>query len=1018
MKSILLIDIGAGPLPVVTPVPDKQSAWFPVLHIAPPLPTPGGVTTSPVADGILVEWADSGIAGAAYVVSRAPAEAGPYAIVHRTTGLRYLHTDNTGEVSWFRVAVELNGRESVPSVPAVDTPVDVSAGIAGADQAAADALAAALAADAKAAQEIIDRQLADAQVLIDAATSATSKVQAEAQARADALLAERLAWEAAVSTETTQRQSADASLAQSISMVSAGSGEQFDSKRIWYFDAELESWTGVVTPAVVDGWLRPGNRAGNTSWIASPGALGIDGGAYRFVKARIKRVGSPAWVGRLYWQTAAEPTWAPARSVVIPEPAFDANGIATVSWDDIGWWPDAVTQIRLDLFGEQTDTNHVLIDWVAIGRPTPGAGVALVQQVEQASIDRDGANALARETLAAQMRGTYTGTDVAQVTQGLVWSERQARVAAVSAEASRTDGIAAGLTTGIGTVDARVTGVELASVTRDNALSGRATAIEARMPTGSDKLANEARVVTAEQAAASATGAVSGRVATVEGRMPTGTDKLANEARVVTAENASVSRDNALSARVGTVEARMPAGGGELATEARVVTAEQAAASAAGANAAAITAVSAKQGQSPDNLVLHGQFEDGTIGSWSKGSAFASGGNTSLRLFTADGVAYEMPGGQYNWIPVTAGDKFDLYAAGIQTAAAGLRFYSAQSLGSLISDGGSALVGTVSPANAVTTAPTGAKWALVVALSQGAVGYLRGFRITRRTPTEQQTATAVQTLTASVDTVTGKVNASHSVVLDVNGNVSGTHSENDGTKSSFSILATVFRVISAVSGMGMEWLDGYLRIWRGSGQVILGFNFGPGDVLLWAGPNVGAAGANKANALFYIDTAGTGYFAGRVLQGVIRSFGSSTAVGNTITTAVATASNGKPVAVKFELLRTTFQAYNGTSATITMGGGQTYVDVSIQRRYGTGAYTEIATQRVFGNVEWFSEPGAGAWIQHRLQNIVQATDVADTRERQYRAVLTNMTFQPHTVANPGTTPAAVTNQYTAVESLE
>lgn len=603
MKNILLIDIGAGPLPVVTPVPVRQSAWFPVLHTAPPLPTPGGVTTSSVADGILVEWADSGIAGAVYVVSRAPAEAGPYVVVHRTTGLRYLHTDNTGEASWFRVAVDLNGRESGPSAPVVETPVDVSDAIAQSDQAAADALAAAIAADAKAAQEIIDRQTADA------------------------ILAAEL--------------------------------------------AVARSQIGDIMQA------------------------DVHDSAKEYPSGDLVQSGSPA---KLYRALQDVPV-----GIAISNTAY---------WEVIGNYAS---------LGEAVSATAAL--------------------------------------------STATASELESVSQ---------------------------------------------TVTRH----------EARMPTGAGALATEARVTGVESAAATATGAVSQRVGIVEGRMPTGTDKLANEARVVTAENASVGRDSALSGRVGTVEARMPTGTDKLANEARVATAEQAAANAAGANAAAITAVSAKQGQSPDNLVLHGNFHDGTTGSWSKGTVFTNPqGLSSLRVALEDGVVYEMPGGQYNWIPAVAGEVFDVSATGIQTASAGLRFYSAQALNTLISDGGAAISGTASPSSKSGTAPTGTKWALVVVAASSTFGYVNGFRVTRRTLTEQQSATAVQTLRADVDSVTGKVNASHSVVLDVNGNVSGTRSENDGTRSSFSILADKFAIVSPSGGARTEYSGGNWRVYDAAGTL-------------------------------------------------------------------------------------------------------------------------------------------------------------------------------------------------------
>jgi hypothetical protein len=45
--------------------------------------------------------------------------------------------------------------------------------------------------------------------------------------------------------ERTARVSSDNALAQQITLLSAGAGEQFDWAEIWYFDAGIEGWTGI-----------------------------------------------------------------------------------------------------------------------------------------------------------------------------------------------------------------------------------------------------------------------------------------------------------------------------------------------------------------------------------------------------------------------------------------------------------------------------------------------------------------------------------------------------------------------------------------------------------------------------------------------------------------------------------------------------------------------------------------------------------------------------------------------------
>lgn len=60
---------------------------------------------------------------------------------------------------------------------------------------------------------------------------------------------------------------------------------------------------------------------------------------------------------------------------------------------------------------------------------------AAILEERRARVDGDVAEATARDVLAAQMRGSYEGTDASQVTTGLVYSERVARAEADSAVA-------------------------------------------------------------------------------------------------------------------------------------------------------------------------------------------------------------------------------------------------------------------------------------------------------------------------------------------------------------------------------------------------------------------------------------------------------------------------------------------------------------------------------------------------------------------------------------------------------
>ncbi len=267
------------------------------------------------------------------------------------------------------------------------------------------------------AQEVTDRKKA---------------ITDEATARAQALLTEKNARVADISNVNQTIQTTTESLAQQIGQISAGTGSQFDPAKIWYFDSTAEGWNGNGTPTIVDGWIRPANHA-TDPWVASPGSLAINSSSYRFVKLRIRKFGAPGWAGQLRWRGTGG--FNDTNMVTVAEPAYDANGIATLEFDNIPWLTETtMNQFRLDLSTRQDATNYFLIDWVALGRPTPGAGMAALQQETTARVAGDQAEATARETLATQIRGGYTGDDPSKLASGLLYTERQARITAQEAE--------------------------------------------------------------------------------------------------------------------------------------------------------------------------------------------------------------------------------------------------------------------------------------------------------------------------------------------------------------------------------------------------------------------------------------------------------------------------------------------------------------------------------------------------------------------------------------------------------
>lgn len=488
-RKLTLVEIGVGGLPSASPVAPRFSTWFPVPFKAPDVPPANGVNPTPVADGVVLEWDAVDLEGVIYVISRSESQDGPWTEIHRTTETRYVYSDGSGKTWWFQITPTVRGKAGTGTVVGVVPPTTskdlaeqqakLAAEISARIQAIADEAAARAAGLAQAAQDLV----AEALLRQQGVTEAMQAISAEAQARIDALLNEKMAREAAISREEQLRQSADESLARAVSEVAAGSGTQFDSIKLWPFNQTIEGWTGNGAPTLLDGWLRPANHA-TAPWVQSPVALAVDGSAYRFVKLRVKRVGSPTWNGFLQWITTTDQAWNTQKRVAIPEPAWDVNGVATVDVQDIAWWPATVDAIRLQLGAAQTVANYYLIDYIAVGRPQPGASVALVQEETQARITADAAEALQRNTLAVQMRGNYTGTDPLQLTAGLAYEELKARVAADSAQVQRISTMEARMPAGAGSLAtaASVTALQEATATTTSALAQSITTINATLP--------------------------------------------------------------------------------------------------------------------------------------------------------------------------------------------------------------------------------------------------------------------------------------------------------------------------------------------------------------------------------------------------------------------------------------------------------------------------------------------------------------------------------------------------------
>ena len=271
--------------------------------------------------------------------------------------------------------------------------------------------------------------------------------------------------------EKLARATEDLALAQQITLLSAGAGEQFDWKSIWYFDSGIEGWDGNGAPTASAGWLRPADD-GADPYATSPTGIGADGAKYSQMRLRIRKTGAPVWEGFLWWRAAADSTWDTSRRIALTEPTYDVHGIGLITVSP--GWTVTVDRVRIDLSTAQSGTDYFEIDWVAIGRPSPGASSAQLLDEQTARANADSSEVSARQSLSAKLTGA---TDPSSLTlgtlaSGLIFDERQARASA--------DGAMSTLITQLRTdVDGNAADITIEQTARSDADSAEVTARQA-----------------------------------------------------------------------------------------------------------------------------------------------------------------------------------------------------------------------------------------------------------------------------------------------------------------------------------------------------------------------------------------------------------------------------------------------------------------------------------------------------------------------------------------------------------
>ncbi|MBH1529907.1 hypothetical protein I5T99_12670 [Stenotrophomonas maltophilia] len=607
----------------------------------------------------------------------------------------------------------------------------------------------------------------------------------------------------------------------------------------------------------------------------------------------------------------ADQAWDVDKRAAVPEPRWDDNGVGTVDVADIPWWPGEVDAIRLQFGAAQTVSSYFMTDWVAIGRPTPGAGVALVQEEARARVAADVAEASKRETLAVQLRGDYEGSDLSQVPSGLFAAERDARVTADEANASAIE------------------------------------VIQARMPTGDGTVATEASVTEERQARADGDSANAEAIGRVSARMPAGDGKVASAEAL-----------DAVSTRVEETEEGVRAVGDRTSSLEAQVTYKHA---------------GDRDWNAGDRDVRAG------VKTWQ--SVIAQGDRAVAKQ--VESVRAEL--GDFE---ATATRSIEVIATEQGAQAAQIQHLGVELDGKASSD----YVEEISARVNVT--------------EQGIEAFTGQLASVKAEVDGKASAQVVQGMEARVvQNENGLTQVLARAFLNVIANsgggplIGGMVIENNGQVINTRFSSNTFEVISPGASEGMEWRGGFLRVWKGSAQRIIGTNFGSaGDNLVdYFGPNVGAGAASKANAVMWMDANGSAYFGGQLSAGILRN-----AVQTTTTQTVGVelvngpfATNGRvrSVTVSFSRRHIRTKTTYGSDGFVA-GAGQNTARVEIYRRVGEGAESLWQVLNVSGSVMILNEQDGPDSATSTWGGSFTVNDTSTSAQTMtYRGVITSFTEQ-------------------------
>lgn len=280
--------------------------------------------------------------------------------------------------------------------------------------------------------------------------------------------------------------------------------------------------------------------------------------------------GSAAIVGEASARAAADAAEAAQRESLatsvtgMPNPADQLGAVIGESLAlDFGgaaykvWQKPAVDTLSSGLIFEErqarvtADTAEVTARQAleAVVNTNKGSAEAAMTAEQTARATADAAEVTAREAFQTQMRGTYAGTDLAQVSTGLIAAEKTARTTADTAIVGTVTALQTTVTNNKSSADAAILAEQTARAEADAA---EVTARQALQTTvTSNKTTTDAAIVAEQNARSSADGALGTRI---DGVIATATTDRTNANTAMTTEQtARAGADTALGARIDTL---------------------------------------------------------------------------------------------------------------------------------------------------------------------------------------------------------------------------------------------------------------------------------------------------------------------------------------------------------------------------------------------------------------------------------------------------------------------------------